>query len=60
MRVGRISARHGIKQQSELFGGVLQGLLNWQTGKELEIEEAQCRAQDAPTCMREISKKTKE
>ena len=129
MRVGRISARHGIEQQSELFGiavliaskilplptqikkglesmqngyrrlmpsvrlsledrgdriayitetcsfcagkeanghicwtfgGVLQGLLNWQTGKELAIEEVQCRAQGAPTCVWEISKKPKE
>jgi predicted hydrocarbon binding protein len=129
MRIGRISARHGIEQQSELFGiavliaskilplptqinkglnsmqngyrrlmpnvrlsledrgdkiayvtetcslcagkeanahicwtfgGVIQGLLNWQTGKELEIEEVQCRAQGAPTCVWEISKKPKE
>lgn len=42
------------------FSGVLQGLLNWQTGKELEIDEVQCRAQGAPTCVWEISKKPKE
>ncbi len=129
MRVGRISARHGIEQQSELFGiavlvaskilplptqikkglesmqngyrrlmpnvklsledhgdkivyitetcslcagkeanshicwtfsGVLQGLLSWQTGKELEIDEVQCRAQGAPACVWEIGKKPKE
>jgi predicted hydrocarbon binding protein len=129
MRVGRISARHGIEQQSEIFGiavliaskilplptqirkglesmqngyrrlmpnvrlrledrgdkivyltetcslcagkeanghicwtfsGVLQGLLSWQTGKDLEIDEVQCRAQGAPTCVWEISKKPKE
>jgi len=129
MRVGRISARHGIEQQSEIFGiavliaskilplptqikkglesmqngyrrlmpnvrlgledrgdkiayitetcslcagkeanghicwtfgGVLQGLLSWQTGKELAIEEVQCRAQGALTCVWEISKKPKE
>jgi predicted hydrocarbon binding protein len=129
MRVGRISARHGIEQQSELFGlavliaskilplptqirkglesmqngyrrlmpqvrlsledrgdkiayltetcslcagkeangpvcwtfgGVLQALLSWQTGRELEIEEVQCRAQGAPACVWEISKKPKE
>jgi predicted hydrocarbon binding protein len=128
MRVGRISARHGIEQQSEIFGiavliaskilplptqikkglesmqngyrrlmpnvrlsledrgdkiayitetcsfcadkeanghicwtfgGVLQGLLTWQTGKELEIEEVQCRAQGAPTCVWEIGKKAR-
>jgi predicted hydrocarbon binding protein len=39
---------------------VIQGLLNWQTGKELEIEEVQCRAEGAPTCIWEISKKPKE
>ena len=129
MRVGRISARHGIEQQSEIFGiavliaskilplptqikkglesmqngyrrlmpnvrlsledrgdkiayvtetcslcagkeanahicwtfgGVIQGLLSWQTGKELEIDEVQCRAQGAPTCVWEISKKPRE
>ncbi len=129
MRVGRISARHGIEQQSEIFGiavliaskilplptqirkglesmqngyrrlmpnvrleledrgdkiayltetcslcagkeanghicwtfsGVLQGLLSWQTGKELAIDEVECRAQGAPKCVWEISKKPKE
>ncbi len=128
MRVGRISARHGIEQQSEIFGiavliaskilplptqikkglesmqngyrrlmpdvrlsledrgdkiayitetcsfcagkeanghicwtfgGVLQGLLNWQTGKEIAIEEVQCRAQGVPACVWEIGKKAK-
>ena len=42
------------------FGGIIQGLLSWQTGKELEIDEVQCRAQGAPTCIWEISKKPKE
>ena len=129
MRVGRLSARHGIEQQSEIFGiavliaskilplptqirkglesmqngyrrlmpnvrleledrgdkiayltetcslcagkeanghicwtfsGVLQGLLSWQTGKELEIDEVECRAQGAPKCVWEISKKPKD
>jgi predicted hydrocarbon binding protein len=129
MRVGRISARHGIEQQSEIFGiavliaskilplptqirkglesmqngyrrlmpnvrlqledrgdtiayltetcslcagkeanghicwtfsGVLQGLLSWQTGKEPEIDEVECRAQGAPRCVWEISKKPRD
>ena len=129
MRVGRISARHGIEQQSELYGlaaliaskilpistqiklgleamqngyrkvmphvrlaiedrgdrwayitetctmcagkeandhicwtfsGVLQELLRWQTGKEFDIDEVQCRAQGSPVCVWEISKKPKE
>ena len=41
------------------FSGILQELLRWQTGKEFEIDEVQCRAQGAPTCVWEIAKKPK-
>ncbi len=42
------------------FSGILQELLRWQTGKEFEIDEVQCRAQSGPVCVWEIHKKPKE
>ncbi len=42
------------------FGGILQELLHWQTGKEFDIAEVQCRAQGGPVCVWEINKKPKE
>lgn len=42
------------------FIGVLKEVTQWLTGKELEIEEVECRAAGAPACVWEISKAAKE
>lgn len=42
-----------------LFNGTLQESLHWQTGKDLQIEEVECRALGAPACVWEISKTPK-
>jgi len=42
------------------FNGVLKEGTMWLTGKELEIEEVECRAIGAPACIWEISKVAKE
>jgi len=42
-----------------VFNGALQEGLKWQTGKEFEIAEVECRAQGAPACVWEISKTPK-
>jgi predicted hydrocarbon binding protein len=39
-------------------GGLQEGL-RWQTGKELEIEQVECRAMGAPACVWEIQKTPK-
>lgn len=43
-----------------LFNGTLQESLHWQTGKDLVIEEVECRALGAPACVWEVSKTPKE
>src|SRR5574341_161015 len=43
-----------------LFNGTLQESLHWQTGKDLIIEEVECRALGAPACVWEVSKMAKE
>jgi predicted hydrocarbon binding protein len=43
-----------------LFNGTLQESLHWQTGKDLLIEEVECRALGAPACVWEVSKTPKE
>jgi predicted hydrocarbon binding protein len=42
-----------------LFNGTLQESLHWQTGKDLVIEEVECRALGAPACVWEVSKTPK-
>jgi predicted hydrocarbon binding protein len=42
------------------FIGVLKEGTTWLIGKELEIEEVECRAMGAPACIWEISKTAKE
>ena len=42
-----------------LFNGTLQESLHWQTGKDLIIEEVECRALGAPACVWEINKTPK-
>jgi len=39
--------------------GSLQEASFWLTGKEFEIEEAECRAKGAPACVWEVSKTEK-
>jgi len=43
-----------------LFNGTLQESLHWQTGRDLQIEEVECRALGAPACVWEVSKTPKE
>lgn len=43
-----------------LFNGTLQESLHWQTGRDLVIEEVECRALGAPACVWEVSKTPKE
>ncbi|MBM4423542.1 MAG: 4-vinyl reductase [Chloroflexi bacterium] len=40
--------------------GVIQEGLRWQTGKEAEVLQAECRAMGAAACVWEVSKKAKE
>ena len=40
--------------------GTLKEPILWLTGKEVEIEEVECRAMGAPACVWEISKTAKE
>jgi predicted hydrocarbon binding protein len=42
-----------------LFNGTLQESLHWQTGKDLDIQEVECRALGAPACVWEVSKTPK-
>lgn len=42
-----------------LFNGTLQESLRWQTGKDLDIQEVECRALGAPACVWEVSKTPK-
>jgi predicted hydrocarbon binding protein len=42
-----------------LFTGVLQEAGRWQTGKEFEIVEVECRAMGAPACVWEVGKTPK-
>ena len=42
-----------------LWTGSLQESIRWQTGKEFEIVEVECRATGAPACVWEISKAPK-
>ena len=42
-----------------VFNGALQEALKWQTGKDFEIAEVECRALGAPACVWEISKTPK-
>jgi predicted hydrocarbon binding protein len=43
-----------------LWVGTLQEAARWQTGKEFEVVEVECRAMGAPACVWEISKTPKE
>ncbi len=43
-----------------IFNGALQEGGHWQTGKDFEIEEVECRAAGGHACVWEISKKPKE
>ncbi len=40
-------------------GGLMEGT-HWQTGKDFEIEEVECRANGGQACVWEVSKKPKE
>ncbi len=42
-----------------LFNGTLQESLHWQTGKDFDIQEVECRALGAPACVWEVSKTPK-
>lgn len=42
-----------------LFNSTLQESLHWQTGKDLDIQEVECRALGAPACVWEVSKTPK-
>jgi predicted hydrocarbon binding protein len=43
-----------------IHNGALQEGLRWQTGKEFEVEEVECRAMGAPACVWLVSKSPKE
>ena len=43
-----------------VFNGALQEAGHWQTGKDFEVEEVECRANGGHACVWEISKKPKE
>ena len=43
-----------------LWVGALQESARWQTGKEFEVEQVECRAMGAPACVWEINKTPKE
>ena len=43
-----------------LFTGTSLKAGRWQTGKELEIVEVECRAMGAPACVWEVSKTPKD
>lgn len=42
-----------------LFNGTLTESLHWQTGKDFEIQEVECRALGAPACVWEVNKTPK-
>jgi predicted hydrocarbon binding protein len=42
-----------------LFNGTLQESLRWQTGKDFDIQEVECRGLGAPACVWEVSKTPK-
>jgi predicted hydrocarbon binding protein len=43
-----------------LFNGTLAESLRWQTGREFDIQQTECRATGAPACIWEVSKTPKE